>query len=119
MGSSADAKLAWGVNLHATEYGELHESIDDVDAIENATLPEIAALRQIVEIETNGYEFDGRILVIKRTLTWAFDYGLLEVKPESIAPPTEAEVAAVNAALDHLGYTGPRAIRLLLAANYG
>ena len=119
MGSSADAKLAWGVDLHATEYGELHESIEDVDAIENATLLEVAALREVVAVETTGCEFDGHILVIKRTLTWAYDYGLREVKPESLAPPTEAEVAAVNAALDHLGYTGPRDIRLLLAANYG
>lgn len=52
-------------------------------------------------------------------MTWAYDYGVHEVKPETLAPPTEAETAAVNAALDHLGYTGPRDIRLLLAANYG
>jgi hypothetical protein len=119
MGSSADAKLAWGVDLHATEYGELHESIGDVDAIEDATLPEIVALRQVVAVETSGYEFDGHILVIKRTLTWVFDYGVGEVKPETLAPPTGIEVTAVNAALDHLGYTGPRDIKLLLAANYG
>ena len=35
----------------------------------------------------------------------------------AVTPPTGAEVTAVNQALDYLGYTGPRQLRLLLALD--
>jgi hypothetical protein len=44
--------------------------------------------------------------------------GLDEIPTASVAPPTTAETTAVNAALDHLGYSGPREIRLLLTIDY-
>jgi hypothetical protein len=74
-------------------------------------------LEAVVGTEQHGPDFDGDLLVIRRTVTWAGD-GLGEVETEKIAPPTQAEITAVNAALDYLGYTGPREIRLLLAVDY-
>jgi hypothetical protein len=65
----------------------------------------------------HGPDFDGDLLVIRRTVTQVGD-GLGEITNDKIAPPTEAETAAVNAALDYLGYAGPREIRLLLAVDY-
>lgn len=111
----AEARLAWGVDLHTSESGELHESIGDIDLIDPfAGRPD---LDEVVGTEQHGPDFDGDLLVIRRTITWA-GHGLEEITTEKIAPPTGDEFAAVNAALDYLGYAGPRDIRLLLAVDY-
>jgi len=109
----AVAKLAWGVDLH-TESGQVHESVAGKDLIEPFTgRPDLG---EVVAVEPHGRDFDGDLLVITRTVTCVGD-GLEEITAAAIGPPTGAETAAVNAALDHLGYTGPREIRLLLAVN--
>ena len=111
----AAAKLAWGVDLHTGESGRVHESIADKDLIEPFTSrPDLDA---VVAVEPHGHDFNGDLLVISRTITWA-GVGLEEITAESAEPPTEAESAAITAALDYLGYTGPRKIRLLLAVHY-
>jgi hypothetical protein len=111
----AEVKLAWGVDLHTSESGGLHESIAGADLIDPFwDRPDLDA---VVGTEQHGPDFDGALLVIRRTVTWA-GYRLHEVTAEKITPPTEAETTALNAALDHLGYAGPREIRLLLAVGY-
>jgi hypothetical protein len=111
----AEVKLAWGVDLHTSESGGLHESIADSDLID----PFVGRpdLDEIVGTEQHGPDFDGDLLVIRRTITWA-DHGIGKITTDKITPPIEAETAAVNAALDYLGYTGPREIRLLLTVDY-
>jgi hypothetical protein len=117
--SRAEVKLAWGVDLHTSRAGELHESIAESITEAEVTGPfaDRPDLDAVVGTEQHGPGFDGNLLVIKRTVTWAGD-GLEEVTTEKIAPPTQAETGAVHAALDYLGYTGPRDIRLLLAVDY-
>jgi hypothetical protein len=111
----AEVKLAWGVDLHTSQSGELHESVGALDLIDPfISRPDLDA---VVGTEQHGLDFDGDLLVITRTLTWA-GHGLGEVTTGKIAPPTGEEIAAVNAALDYLGYAGPRQIRLLLAVDY-
>jgi len=73
-------------------------------------------LEEVVAVEPHGRNFDGDLLVVSRTITWV-GHGLNEIPAESAEPPTEAETNAVHAALDYLGYTGPREIRLLLAVS--
>jgi len=108
----AVAKLAWGIDLHTGESGQVHESIADKDLIDPFTgRPDLDA---VVAVEPHGRDFDGDLLVITRTITWA-GVGLEEITAESA---TEAETASINAALDYLGYTGPREIRLLLELDY-
>jgi hypothetical protein len=107
--------MAWGVDLHTGQAGGLHESVAGADLTDPFTdRPDLDA---VVGTVPHGPGFDGDLLVIMRTVTWAGD-GLCEITADKIAPPTEAETAAVNAALDHLGYAGPREIRLLLAVDY-
>jgi hypothetical protein len=109
-----DAKLAWGVNLHTGEAGQVHESLEGADLID--PLSERPDLSAVVAVEPHGHDLDKELLVITRTITWAGD-DLEEIDDASVAPPTNAETAAVHAALDYLGYTGPREIRLFLAVN--
>jgi hypothetical protein len=111
----AEVKLAWGVDLHTSESGGPHESVAGLELID--PFGERPDLEAVVGTEQHGPDFDGDLLVISRTVTWAVD-GLGEVTTEQIAPPTQAEIATVNAALDYLGYAGPREIRLLLAVDY-
>jgi hypothetical protein len=119
MGMSADAKLAWGVDLHTGPAGPVHESLTAIEDTLGQVLGERRDLTRTVSIEGYGYQFTGSVLVIKRTLTDVLDYGIGPVDRDKLSPPTRAEAAAVGAALDHLGYTGPRDIRLLLAAVCG
>jgi hypothetical protein len=109
-----DAKLAWGVDLHTGQGRRVHESVADKDLIEPfAGRPD---LEDVVAVEQHGRNFDGDLLVVSRTVTWMGD-GLSEIPAACAGPPTEAEASAVHAALDYLGYTGPREIRLLLAVT--
>jgi hypothetical protein len=76
------------------------------------------AVQSTVQVgEPHGRDLDRELLVIRRTVTWGGD-GLEEVTIEAVASRTEAETAALNAALDYLGYTGPRRIGVLLAAHH-
>jgi len=106
--------MAWGVDLHTSPAGGLHESIAGADLFDPFTgRPDLDA---VVGMVPHGPGFDGDLLVITRTVTWAGGW-LCEIAADKIAPPTETETAAVNAALDYLGYAGPREIRLLLAVD--
>jgi hypothetical protein len=109
------AMLAWGVDLH-DESGQVHESL----ACKDLLMPFAGqpALDAVVAVEQDGWEFDGNLLVIKRTLTGSAGRRLEEIPAETVTPPTDAEAAAVNQALDFLGYTGQREIRLLLALDH-
>jgi hypothetical protein len=108
------AMLAWAVDLH-DESGQVHPSLAGKDLIE--PFGDRPALDAIVAVEQDGSEFDGNLLVIKRTLTGPAGQRLEEISSGTVAPPTDAEAAAVNQALDFLGYTGPRQLRLLLALD--
>jgi hypothetical protein len=111
----AEVKLAWGIDLHTSESGGLHESIADLDLTD--PFEDRPDLDEIVSTEQHGPDFDGNLLVIRRTLTWA-GHGLGEIPAGKITPPTQEETAAMHAALDYLGYCGPREIRLLVAVDY-
>jgi hypothetical protein len=109
-----DATLAWGVDLHAA-VGQVHPSIADKDLVEPfAGRPDLDA---VVVVEPHGRDLDGDLLVINRTITSASG-GLSQLDTDALTPPTPAEITAVHAALDHLGYTGPRDITLLIAVDW-
>jgi hypothetical protein len=109
-----DARLAWGVDLHTGNNGQVHESVAGKDLIEPFTgRPD---LDPVVAVEPHSRDLHGDLLVINRTITRAAD-GLGEIPAASVAPPTQAETTAINAALDHLGYTGPREIRAFTSHN--
>jgi len=109
----AEAKLAWAVDLH-TISGHVHRSLAGTDLTDPfAARPDLDA---VVGTEPRGRRYGLELLVIKRTITWAV-YDLEEIPADAVTPPTDAEVTAVNQALDFLGYTGPRQLRLLLALD--
>lgn len=108
------AMLAWAVDLH-DESGQVHPSLAGKDLIE--PFADQPGLEAVVSVEQDGARFDGNLLVIKRTLTGPAGDRLEEIPAGTVAPPTDDEVAAVNQALDFLGYTGPRQLRLLLALD--
>lgn len=105
--------LAWGVDLHTSPGGEVHESLAEAELIDPFT--ERPDLEAVVATEQHGPDFTGDLLVISRTLT-CVGGGLGDVT-DKVTPPTDAETAAVHAALDYLGYTGPRQVRLLLTVD--
>jgi hypothetical protein len=108
------AKLAWAVDLH-DESGQVHQSLAGKDLL--MPFADQPALDAVVAVEQDGSDFDGNLLIIKRTVTDPAGHRLEEIPADRLAPPTDAEVAAVNQALDFLGYTGSRQIRLLLALD--
>lgn len=110
-----DVKLAWGTGLHAGQPGQVHESLAGVDLTGPFTAR--PGLDAVIAVEPHGRDLERELLVIRRTVTRAGD-GLEQITPETIAPPTHAEITALNAALDYLGYTGPRRISLLLAVHH-
>jgi hypothetical protein len=80
------AMLAWGVDLH-DESGQVHPSLAGKDLIEPfADQPD---LDTVVAVEQDGSDFDGNLLVIKRTLTGPAGQRLEEIPPApSPRPPT-------------------------------
>lgn len=114
VGGRARATLAWGVSLNTGPGGQLHESIAGADLA--GLLGGRPDLEAVVSTEPHGAGHDRDLLVITRTVTWA-GQGLGEVPADAVAPPSGAEAAALHAALDHLGYAGPRNIGLLLAID--
>jgi hypothetical protein len=111
----ANVTLAWGIDQNNSRTGELHESLAGTELTDPFT--DRPDLHSVVGTEQHGPDYDGALLVIRRTLTCAGD-GLGEITADKIAPPTAQETAAVHAALDYLAYTGPRHMRLLLAVDY-
>jgi hypothetical protein len=153
MGSSPDAKIAWGIDFgdpeNTTEgydlgeaagwefktsvmpglFGFTEEAPERPDGLEGDAYREWwKANREPynqrleaavpVKFETYGYEFGGHMLVLKRSLT-SVEWSAEAIDPATLAAPTEDEMAAFATVLDHIGYTGPREVRLLLAAQYG
>lgn len=110
------AAVGWGVDLHSGEGGRMHESLRPEEHFlrKAAGLGDCPDLKGIVTAELSGSTGDGDIVVLTRTMTRAPDDGCAAVTLKVLEQPCESEIRAVNAALDLLGYTGPRHVRLLL-----
>lgn len=67
--------------------------------------------------EHYGYERQGTALVLRRSVTVS-EWAAIEVNPDSLAPPTDDELAAFRMVLAHLGHD-VSAPKLLLLAEYG
>lgn len=125
MGSSADARLAWGVALlQPTEFmGDKYDEPFDLDAFEEEhSYGWLNELDVPLEIEFDGtsdtYGENTPFLILTRN-SWAYDYGHLVVEPETLREPTEAELTAIQKVLDHIGFKGNRDVKLYLIASYG
>jgi hypothetical protein len=135
MSTSAYAILGWGVNfVGETEYGEdVHESIakyrlsgGEVDEEERIypwdafDKTEYDGLFELVDYGyTGGYDEDRMAIMFTRSKFEAMPT-MPEVisDPIQLVPPLDEELAQLNGALDHMGYTGPRKVELLLLAKY-
>jgi hypothetical protein len=68
---------------------------------------------------SSGYDEDRLAIMFSRS-----KHEAMPTQPEMIedtltlAPPLEEELAQLNAALDYIGYTGPRKVELMLLAKY-
>ena len=69
-----------------------------------------------VRFQAYGYELGGEALVLKRSLT-TVEYACRTVDPATLAPPADAEVAAVGAVFARWNIAWPQVIELLLMAR--
>jgi hypothetical protein len=134
MSTSAYAILGWGVNfVGENEYGEeVHESvqkytdsgdIDEEDRIyawDAFEKTEFDGLFELVDYGySSGYDEDRLAIMFTRS-----KFEAMPTQPEVITDqlqlvaPLDEELAQLNAALDYIGYTGPRKVELMLLAKY-
>jgi hypothetical protein len=121
MGQSAIAVIGWGINFNNGEYDELHESVVEIDsyaAFDNTEFDDLFDLFNYGY--SGGYDDDRMAILIKRS-----KHDAMPTMPHviedtlTLVPPLDEEIAQLNAALDYIGYTGPRKVELLLLAEYG
>lgn len=157
MGSSAYAKIAWGIDFgdpeNTMEGFDWEETGTDSYDFENKVMPVLfafteeppalpadwaemtatgrAAWRETCRVpweqrrdaaipltfESYGYEFGGKALVLKRSLTTA-EWSADAIDLATIAAPTEAELSAFNTVMNKLEHDGGQ-VKLLLMAMYG
>jgi hypothetical protein len=135
MSTSAYAIIGWGVNfVGETEYGEeVHESVakyrlsgGEVDEDERVYPWEAfdkTPYEDIVELVdygySGGYDEDRMAILLTRSKFEAMPTQPEVIKdPLMLVAPLAEELTQLNAALDHMGYTGPRDVQLLLLAKY-
>jgi hypothetical protein len=127
MSQSADAKIGWGVSLHDdSEYGEgNHPSLKDDDGDETVDLYDLVAkdeYKDVLEYDWAGSLFNENygIIFFKRGYYTSYYGSEFISDPQSMfLGPTHAERVLMDVFLTEAGFTGDRAIRLILAASYG
>lgn len=131
MGQSATAHIAWGVNFNQGEYDELHKSVEHLglyneDADEGTAYYEAfdgTPLENVVKIIDYGYADAGEdrlALILTRSHEDAKPTMPHEgIDPETLAYPNEGEQQCIDEALNNLGFTGDRTLKLLLLAEFG
>lgn len=120
MGSSADAHIAWGVDLVEGEYGEMDSDVRQRIEDWDMGKLEIPGTKDVV-----GYAFYGdfctetaEVLTVSRTYS-DVNWGCKAIDAATLTEPTEDEVAALGRVLDAIGFKGDRTPKLLLFATYG
>jgi hypothetical protein len=135
MSTSAYAIIGWGINFVVEgEYGEeVHESlakftnsggdIDEEDreyAWDAFEKTEWCDTFELVDYGySEGYDEDRLAILFTRS-----KHEAMPTQPETIedtltlVQPLAEELAQLNAALDYMGYAGPRKVELLLLAKY-
>lgn len=75
----------------------------------------------LVDFEFTGSDYWSlQRLIIKRSHVDIYECGEIEeVTEEHFRPPTSEESAQLNTVLDHIGFTGDRTPKFLLATSYG